>query len=178
MSDRVSSFLFFQRTQHRHPVFSPSSTPAAPQYLSPSQHRPAVSPQPGMPPLPPGPQYPTASSYGGYAPTPLPMAPGMPPVPGYPPAPAQSMYSQSPLVPGFNQTPAPLAPPPIAPAPIAPTPPVPPSAMPSTYSNYTTYSQPNVPAPSSTMTPVQSYRPQMQVSRCADKSYNYSLNWI
>ncbi|EYC09588.1 hypothetical protein Y032_0059g2952 [Ancylostoma ceylanicum] len=163
----IANALSPSRTQHRHPVFSPSNAPAASPYMPPSQHRPGVVPQPpGMPPLPSGPpQYPTASPYGAYAPAPPPppTVPGMPPLPGYPPAPAQSMYSQQPLVPGFNPTPAPIAPPPIAPvAPIAPTPPLPPSAMPSTYSNYTSYSQANVPAPPSAMTPVQSYRPHLQ----------------
>ncbi|EPB80435.1 hypothetical protein ANCCEY_00532 [Ancylostoma ceylanicum] len=165
----IANALSPSRTQHRHPVFSPSNAPAASPYMPPSQHRPGVVPQPpGMPPLPSGPpQYPTASPYGAYAPAPPPppTVPGMPPLPGYPPAPAQSMYSQQPLVPGFNPTPAPIAPPPIAPvAPIAPTPPLPPSAMPSTYSNYTSYSQANVPAPPSAMTPVQSYRPHLQVN--------------
>ncbi|KAL6740786.1 hypothetical protein Aduo_014106 [Ancylostoma duodenale] len=149
------------RNQQRRPVFAPSSAPAAPPHFPPSQHRPGVVSQaPGMPPLPPGPQYPTASSYGAYSAAPPPTAPGIPPLPGYPPAPAQSMYTQSPLVPGFNPTPAPIAPPPIAPvAPVAPTPPLP--AMPSTYSNYTTYSQGNVPAPP-TMTPLQSYKQHSQ----------------
>ncbi|VDM83377.1 unnamed protein product [Strongylus vulgaris] len=162
-TQEIASALSPARTHQRNSIFSPANASTAP-YFSSSQHRPsAMVQQPGMPPMPTGPQYPNASSYAGYASTPPPSAPGVPPLSGYPPTSMQSMYNQAPSVPGFNPVPTPLAPPPIAPiAPMVPAPPMPPSAAPSSYSNYTSYSQPAMPAPTRTMTPIQSYAHHLQ----------------
>ncbi|ETN75431.1 hypothetical protein NECAME_12388 [Necator americanus] len=144
----IASALSPSRPQLKHPVFPPSSA-ASSQHLPPPHHRPIGNPPvatthlPRMPPFSSAAQYPTASSFGGYSPTPSLTTPGMPSFPGYPSTLSPPMHNQLPTVPGFNSVPTPLPPPPIAQT--VPTAHVPPSAIPTTYNNYTSYSQANPP---------------------------------
>ncbi|KAK6749449.1 hypothetical protein RB195_001824 [Necator americanus] len=185
----IASALSPSRPQLKHPVFPPSSA-ASSQHLPPPHHRPIGNPPvatthlPRMPPFPSAAQYPTASSFGGYSPTPSLTTPGMPSFPGYPSTLSPPMHNQLPTVPGFNSVPTPLPPPPIAQT--VQTAHVPPSAIPTTYNNYTSYSQANppvaLPAGNSVHGYVQQDRPISTVSASStgggiEDAQNWTAGW-